>query len=351
MIPEDPPLAQPAATPEASPEAPPAQQPNPQLFHLSDFAQASPHQIFFGDDNRLRPGWGLLLFFAIYFVAMSLCERLLPEPQLLQEEVFPGPISLTEGISVAVLIVDIWILSLIERRPFTAYGLARPAWLRHLIAGAAWGFALLSCLVLLLKSAGVLAFDGLALHGPQIARSGLLWLFAFTLVGFFEESFFRGYPQLTLTRGLTAVFRLAGLRRPATVAFWISALLISFAFGLVHASNSGESPLGLAAAGFIGLVFCLSLWRTGSLWWAIGFHIIWDWSESFIYGVYDSGLLARGRLFATHPQGAARLSGGHTGPEGSAFIFLILPLIAAVILLTLRPAPGSPSQTADIDSI
>ena len=38
------------------------------------------------------------------------------------------------------------------------------------------------------------------------------------------------------------------------------------------------------------MVFCLSLWRTGSLWWAVGFHAAWDWAQSFLYGVVWNGM-------------------------------------------------------------
>ncbi len=83
------------------------------------------------------------------------------------------------------------------------------------------------------------------------------------------------------------------------------------------------------------MVFCLSLWRTGSLWWAIGFHTSWDWAQSFLYGVADSGIIAQHHLLATHPAGKSLLSGGATGPEGSIFVLAILTLIAVIILFTL----------------
>jgi len=86
------------------------------------------------------------------------------------------------------------------------------------------------------------------------------------------------------------------------------------------------------------MVFCFSLWRTGSLWWAIGLHTSWDWGQSFLYGVPDSGLMVQHRLLATHPVGKPILSGGTTGPEGSIFIIAILFLICLIILFTL---PGA----------
>jgi hypothetical protein len=104
----------------------------------------------------------------------------------------------------------------------------------------------------------------------------------------------------------------------------------------------------MLSAGLISIVFCLSLWRTGSLWWAIGFHAAWDWTESFLYGVSDSGMVVQGHLFHTHPEGRPIFSGGLTGPEGSLFILPIVALTAAVILLTLpnarRNQAASPSN-------
>jgi hypothetical protein len=127
-------------------------------------------------------------------------------------------------------------------------------------------------------------------------------------------------------------------RHHKALGFWTAALLLSFLFGLGHASNLGESPIGLLSASLASLVFCLSLWRTGSLWWAIGFHTTWDWAQSFLYGVADSGTMVQHHLFSSHPAGRPILSGGATGPEGSIFILAVLAFISLIILFTLPRA-------------
>jgi len=48
-----------------------------------------------------------------------------------------------------------------------------------------------------------------------------------------------------------------------------------------------------------GLLFCLMIRRTGTLWFAVGFHEAWDWAETFFYGTPDSGLLGVGRFLNT----------------------------------------------------
>ena len=94
----------------------------------------------------------------------------------------------------------------------------------------------------------------------------------------------------------------------------------------------------------IGVVFLVALWRTGSLWWGIGFHMAWDWAQSFLYGVPDSGALFQGRLFATHASGNPLLSGGATGPEGS-LLFLPITVILIPVLFFTTPGPQPPLET------
>ena len=119
------------------------------------------------------------------------------------------------------------------------------------------------------------------------------------------------------------------------LGFWTAAVILSFFFGYGHRTNPGESPLGLLSAGVAGFLFCFSLWRTGSLWWAIGFHASWDWAQSFLYGVADSGLTSQGRLYATHVVGAPYLSGGLTGPEGSLFLLPVMLAGVVIVAITL----------------
>jgi uncharacterized protein len=178
---------------------------------------------------------------------------------------------------------------------------------------------------------GLLAVDTRLLFGSAALRYAAIWLLGFLLVGLLEEYLTRGYVLFTLTRGIAGIYLwLFETRHSKALGFWTAALILSILFGLGHGSNSGESPIGLLSAGLASLVFCLSLWRTGSLWWAIGFHASWDWAQSFLYGVGDSGIMVQHHLLATHPVGKPLMSGGTTGPEGS---ILVLPILALVSLI------------------
>jgi hypothetical protein len=157
------------------------------------------------------------------------------------------------------------------------------------------------------------------------------WLVAFILVGLFEEFLFRGYLQFTLMRGLLGLGARVSPERAQKAAFWMAALLWSLLFFATHMTNGGETPAGLLAVFFAGVLFSYALWRTGSLWWGIGFHMTWDWAQSFLFGVPDSGTLSGNRLFATHPAGTVWLSGGIVGPEGSVLVLLVFGLVFLVL--------------------
>jgi CAAX protease family protein len=300
--------------------------------------------IFVGADG-LRAGWCLLIFIALMAAVLkgvSVIGNLLhlfPKPGAGNGEIPLAFALVSESIPLLATLLVTWVMSRIEKRPNSVYGLGKQHALPNFLAGLAWGVVGLSLLILTLWSAGLLVFDSRLLFGGDVLRYGALWLLGFFVVALLEEYLGRGYVLFTLTRGFAGIYAwLFKTPNAKAFGFWTAALLLSLGFGLGHGKNPGESPIGLVSAGLVGLVFCLSLWRTGSLWWAIGFHAAWDWAQSFLYGVADSGILVQHRLLATHPAGRTLLSGGTTGPEGSIFVLPLLALLCLIIIFTLPRA-------------
>ncbi len=303
--------------------------------------------IFFGPSG-LRPGWGLLLFIAVLLslaVGINFVGHKIHPPEKTATQVAKSgaPVEqkvklmlIGEGVSFAIVAMATGIMGLVERRRVGTYGFGGRRKVAPFLIGFAWGAVFLAVLVGALWKAGLLVFDARLLFGASAFRYGAIWALGFLLVGLFEESLLRGYLQFTLSRGLASLYNMIfDTRHGEALGFWSAALILSFLFGLGHGNNPGESPIGLLSAGLIGLVFCLTLWRTGSLWWALGFHASWDWAQSFLFGVADSGTMVQGHLLATHPVGRVLLSGGATGPEGSIFILPLLGLITLVVFWTL----------------
>ncbi len=263
---------------------------------------------------------GVLLVLA---VVVKLAMRFLGgEAQLGGPQLTPAGTASLEGTILFITVIPALIIAKIERRKFGVYGLpARFAFRKDFWVGTLIGFLAISVCLLGIFALHGFRLAGIAIHGMTIVAAVAAWIAAFVVVGLAEEFAFRGYLQFTLTTGM---------------GFWPSAILLSLLFGLAHASNPGESRLGLLSVVLFGLLFCLFLRRTGNLWWAVGFHAGWDWGQTFFYGVPDSGLAAYHNLFNSTFIGATWLTGGSVGPEASIFTPIVLGIVAVLFSRAYR---------------
>jgi len=179
----------------------------------------------------------------------------------------PGVLTLGESTSLAGVVLAGWAMSQLEGRPFGDYGLPlRGAFGKLFWQGALFGLAEISAVIGVIAAAGSYHFGALAIHGMELLRWAAFWGIFFVLVGLYEEFAFRGYVQFTLGQAMK---------------FWPAAALLSVAFGLVHITPA-ESKLGIAGVVLTGLFWCLTLRRTGSLWFAVGMHASFDFCETFL---------------------------------------------------------------------
>ncbi len=290
------------------------------LNELEPTARTTVARRLFTGPQGLRAGWASLLFLSLlaaFGFLLSVAVRLLhPHRPARGAALPPGPLLAVEFAEAALVLGVTLLMARIERRSLLSFGLGDRRALPRFGWGLLSGFAAVSLLVGALWAMGLLVLHGPVLAGTQAMRYGLLWGGGFLMTGLFEELLLRGYLLFTLARG---------------IGFAWGALLLSASFGLIHGTNPGETPVGLFSAAAVGLLFSLSIWYTGSLWWAIGFHAAWDWGESFFWGTADSGLSVQGHLFDEHPVGARLWSGGATGPEGSLLVFPVLLLCAFLL--------------------
>lgn len=288
----------------------------PRSHDIPDFSsgsQPSYARTLFLGPHGLRPGWQ----FVSYVLAFWLLHRLTDFCVTVAVDGSPHMSArvseaLFEFADLVAAVVPAVILARVEKQAWAAYGLSRRgAFGRLFWVGALWGFLGISALIFALYCLHDFTFGLVVLRGTHIAKFAAYWWLMFLLVGLFEEFLFRGCTQFTLAGG---------------IGFWPAAIVLSLSFGLVHLGNQGERWTGALAAASIALFFCLTLRRTGSLWFAVGFHAAWDWGESFFYSVPDSGLPAPGHLLNSSLHGSAWFTGGSVGPEGSLLCFLVIAL-------------------------
>jgi CAAX protease family protein len=147
-----------------------------------------------------------------------------------------------------------------------------------------------------------------------------------------EEAFLRGYPLQALAEAWGP---------------WPALGVTSVAFGALHLRNPGVTAIGatnVAVAGvFLGMVYL----RTGSLWWATGAHVGWNFAHGYLADVPVSGLeLMDAPLYEGVLRGPSWLSGGAFGPEGSLLATAVVCVAVALCWqgAWLRPGPAALSS-------
>jgi len=281
------------------------------------------HGIFLGPDG-LRAGWRLLVYLFLVATFFFISQVVLHSLRTL------GPLRLIfvdKVLFVLEVTLPALFLARLEGQPFAAYGLpARGILGSNFRLGLLWGIASVTLLILLLEAFHAYDFSGLAMHGYRLAKYALFWTAFFLLVALSEEFLLRGYTQFTLG---------------GAIGFWPAAVLLSLMFGGIHLANEGENWMGILGVAIVGFFFCLTLRRTGNLWFAVGFHAAWDWGESYLYSVPDSGMLVPGHLLRSSLHGPRLITGGTVGPEGSVLLLAVMAAVWIAFDRTHRPVKHS----------
>ncbi len=248
-----------------------------------------------------------------------------------------GNLLFSEFTKAAGTLLAAWVMSLLERRRLGEYGLpwaSRQG--KFFLTGAAFGIAEISAIIGVLAATGYYSFGPLKIHGASLAKWALFWAVVFVVVGFFEEYAFRGYIQFALTKGF---------------GFWTATIVTSVIFGVVHMANPGESWPGILGVMVVGFFWCFTLRRTGTLWFAFGMHAAFDFGETFLFSVPDSGMIFPGHLSnAVIHNGPAWLVGGTAGPEASVLDFVILGIFFLVVHLMYPAKLESPMASAALNA-
>ncbi len=278
----------------------------------------------------VRAGWRFLAYAAL-FIGLQMAAGALATPVMRAFHIDERTINaqsflvaeIAEGLAVLVATA---VLALAERRRIDAYGLpVRLAFGKRFWEGAAIGVVCAGAVALAMMGVGAMVVHGLALHGTELVVQTVMWLAVMLLVGVNEEYMFRGYPLQALARGM---------------GFWPAAVLLSLLFGAAHLSKPDENFIDIANVVLIGLLLCFTLWRTGSLWLAVGFHFSFDFMQFFVIGTRNGGQQAVGHLLDVAFPGPAWANGGPLGTEASYFMLPAIALIFAYVLLRYpKPEP------------
>lgn len=286
-------------------------------------------QLFLGADGRLRFIWRAVLFCALAaaIVPMLLQYALAPlQSQLdIPDDLSPASIAFGEAVSFVVALICTIPFAIYERHSPFHYGLP----LRRIFGARLWeGFAVGAVMAGAVGAGmillGGMQVKGLALSGNALVYATLAWLGANICVGISEEFFFRAYFLQALWK---------------SIGFWPASIAIALLFAAAHYFfKDGENIWDVITLVSLSLWLCYTVLKTGALWFAVGFHIAFDFVQLFVIGTPNGARIPKNRLLDVTFRGPDWLTGGVLGTEASFLMYPLILLIWLYVWRRFRPA-------------
>ncbi|HLY72355.1 MAG TPA: CPBP family intramembrane glutamic endopeptidase, partial [Puia sp.] len=135
------------------------------------------------------------------------------------------------------------------------------------------------------------------------------------IIAFIEEIVFRGYILNNLMQSFNK---------------WIALLISASLFALAHSLNPGSNLLSVGGLFLAGILLGINYIYTKNLWFAIFFHLGWNFLQGPVLGYKVSGINLPA-LLEQEIKGDPSITGGDFGFEASMINILLL-LIAISVL-------------------
>ncbi len=171
----------------------------------------------------------------------------------------------------------------------------------HFGAGCFVGAVAITLGYAVLLGAGLLSFDG---WNPFSGSELVLMLAVFAVVAVNEEIVLRGYVLSNLRASMNGY-----------LAVFVSAAV----FASLHMWNAHLSFLGMLNLALAGVILGLYYHHFQNLWFPVGLHLTWNFTQGPVFGFNVSGT-DTGGLLRHSLDGPAWLTGGGFGLEGSVFV-------------------------------
>lgn len=255
----------------------------------------------------------------------------------------PQPVLLLQAVSAVIsILITVAIMTRLEKRSLVSCYLEAKHQIGLVIIGLICGLAAFILALVIVVVTGHASLH--PQHQPLGADLyyGFTWIVIALISAFVTEFSLRGYVQQTLTAGM---------------GFWGALILTSLApcvgtLGMVLLTKSFNITAIISTFG-LGVMLCVGLRQTGSLWWSIGFEAAWGVCQNFLFGstvkILHTSMIMPGALFHTTLHGGTLLSGGDMGLE-TGLACIIVEIIVILLLLTLwRPAKLPTAKTASLN--
>lgn len=125
---------------------------------------------------------------------------------------------------------------------------------------------------------------------------------------------------------------------------WVAILGNAIIFSAMHGMNPGVTPLALANIFFSGLMFSLFVYYFDSIWCAYGIHTGWNFTQSILLGLPNSGLVVPYSIFQLDTAAASNSFAYHVefGIESTILSTIVLAIGCLIVYLIGRKRHQKP---------
>ena len=188
---------------------------------------------------------------------------------------------------------------------------------KNFALGLLFGFLLNGCCILVAWLHGDLDFS--------VGRFDLVYLLAALLCVIVQS----GAEEL-VTRG----YMLGALRRRYPV--WLAIAANALLFGALHLANPGFTVLSMLEIVCIGLVLSFVVYDLDSIWMAIAIHTAWNFTQNFLFGLPNSGIVSKGSFLHLEAAKDSAFYDVGFGVESTVTAVLVVALFGAAVVLYAR---------------
>jgi hypothetical protein len=228
------------------------------------------------------------------------------------------------GFAIAGITFAVWLVRVkLNKAPWKSLALPSPKVTHLLLGGVCSALAILFLCAIQYRLGWLhVATVSMDVHkGVPKTALILLALVPSLGTGLNEELCFRGY-----------IFRTLGERAPV----WVAALSTGVIFAFIHFSLSGFGVQFIISVIIMSTAFLAMRFASGSLWFPIGFHALWDWTQTYLVGLSFSGQGYDPSLVHVIQSGPAVWVGGGDTIESGLLYRSAIVLITIVALLYAR---------------
>lgn len=281
-------------------------------------------KIFINNESNLRSGWKICIVFLLMFsmlYATSTIINLIFQILLINKGqgyvisiinklTYSGWFSVINGVvsNLCFIVPCIIMWKLFEKSKVRNMGLINIKYgYKDLLFGLAFGAISMTIVSILLLLFGNVKLTNL-MSNPNISFSLITGLILFIAVGFGEEILGRAYIMSVLKQ---------------TNNKWIVLIVSALIFSLLHGGNPNVSLLALLNIFLVGLLFGYMYLKRENIWMPIGYHIMWNYFQGYVFGFQVSGTDAKG-MYGINILNNNILNGGGFGPEGGLAVTVII---------------------------